>query len=318
MAVRQSEELIMTNSNLSKSGIMFIAAHQDDAEGLAGGLFAKLNRMLEPRGLVACFTDGSVGHYRVEFIKDQKKLVKIRDKEASNAASIYGFEYQRLFDNEGRSFKDGRLEVNWKTRGAVWKAIRDFQPDLIVTLPVNSPSDPYGMHNDHTNIGEIVKRTAYLIPAPLAFPEYYSKDFIEILADDDEFEFVKPPIIVTVHDPYSGKIQPDIVVSLTENELNQKVQAWGAHLSQWKEWLPWVAKYEPPTDIESLKQSLISRSNRLAKSLPITPKPNEVYESFTITNWALRVPTLDEIKQYFPDDVLDYKFAEKKIAELIG
>ena len=306
----------MTSENKGKHGIMFIAAHQDDAEGLAGGLFAKLEKKLNPRGLVACFTDGSVGHYRTEFFKDQERLAGIRDKEASNAASVYGFDYKRLLDNEGALFKDGRLEVNWKTRGAVWKAIRDFQPDLVVTLPVNDSTDPYGMHNDHTNVGEIVKRTAYLIPAPLAFPEFYSKDFVASLKDNDEFEFVKPPIIVTVHDPYSGKIQPYIVVSLSEDELDKKVQAWGAHLSQWKEWLPWVARYTSPTDTESLKQSLISRSNRLAKDLPITPKPNEVYESFTITKWALRVPTLDEIKRYFPDDVLNYKFAEKKIAEL--
>ena len=304
----------MTSKN--KPGIMFIAAHQDDAEGLAGGLFAKLEKKLSPRGLVACFTDGSVGHYRTEFLENQEKLTEMRDKEASEAASIYGFEYYRLFDNEGLPFKDGRLEVNWKTRGAVWEAIRDFQPDLVVTLPVNDSTDPYGMHNDHTNVGEIIKRTAYLIPAPLAFPEFYPKNFMANPGDNNEFEFVNPPIIVTVHDPYSGKIQPDIVVSLTEDELDKKVRAWGAHLSQWKEWLPWVARYTPPTDTESLKQSLIDRSNRLAKDLPITTKPNEVYESFTITKWALRVPTLDEIKRYFPDDVLNYKFAEKKIAEL--
>jgi LmbE family N-acetylglucosaminyl deacetylase len=306
----------MSDMNMNKSGIMFIAAHQDDAEGLAGGLFAKLSKKLDSRGIVACLTDGSVGHYRAEYIKNQKNLIKMRDEEATNAASIYGFNYQRLVDNEGKSFKDGRLEVNWQTRGAVWKAIRDFKPDLVVTLPVNDYTDPYGMHNDHTNIGEIVKRTAYLIPAPLAFPEYLSKEFIEILSDSDEFEYIIPPIIITAHDPYSGKIQPDIVISLTEDELDKKVQSWGAHLSQWKEWLPWVGKYDAPIDTESLKKSLISRSHRLAQSLPIKPKENEVYESFTITKWALRVPTIDEIKKYFPDDVLDYKYAEKKIAEL--
>ena len=297
---------------------MFISAHQDDAEALAGGLFVKMSKKLNLRGQVACFTDGSVGHYRTEFIKNLEKLVEIRDKEATNAASVYGFDYLRLVDNEGFSFKDARLEVNWKTRGAVWKAIRDFQPDLIITLPINDASDPYGMHNDHTNVGEIVKRTAYLLPAPLTFPEFYPKDFIRNIKDNDEFDFIKPPIIITAHDPYSGKIQPDIVISLTEDELDQKVQAWGSHLSQWKEWLPWVARYNPPTDTESLKQSLINRSNRLAKSLPVKPKPNEVYESFTITNWALRVPTIDEIKRYFPDDVLNYDSAEKKIAELMG
>jgi LmbE family N-acetylglucosaminyl deacetylase len=66
----------MTNEN--KPCIMFVAAHQDDAEGLAGGLFAKLEKKLNPRGLVACFTDGSVGHYRTEFIKNQEKLIEMR------------------------------------------------------------------------------------------------------------------------------------------------------------------------------------------------------------------------------------------------
>jgi LmbE family N-acetylglucosaminyl deacetylase len=297
--------------DFSRPGVMFVAAHQDDAEGLAGGLFAKIKGHLDVRGRVACFTDGSVGHYGVEYLKNLAKLTKMRDNEASNAAAVFGFDYQRLVDHAGEPFKDGRLEVNWKTRGAVWKAIRDFQPDLVVTLPANDSTDSYGMHNDHTNVGEIVKRTAYLLPAPLTFPEYYPENF-----SDSELAYVKPPIIVTAHDPYSGQIQPDIVISITEDELNQKVQAWGAHVSQWQEWLPWVARYDAPADTDALKQSLIDRSDRLAKSLPIEPKPGQVYESFTITKWALRVPTIDEIRKYFPDDALGYEFAEKKIAEL--
>jgi LmbE family N-acetylglucosaminyl deacetylase len=297
-------------------GIMFVAAHQDDAEGVAGGLFAKLNGRLDLRGCVACFTDGSVGHYHAKYLKHPDGLTQIRDGEAAKAASVYGFDYQRLVDCEGKPFKDARLEVNWKTRGVVWKAIRDFQPDLIITLPVNDPTDPYGMHNDHTNVGEIVKRTAYLIPAPLAFPEYYPDGFADGLDEDYQFEYVKPPIIVTAHDPYSGIIQPDIVISLTEDELDRKVQAWGAHVSQWRQWLPWVSRYDAPTDTDSLKQSLIDRSDRLAKSLPVKPKYGEVYESFTITKWALRVPTVDEMMKYFPGDILGYEFAEKKIAEL--
>jgi len=308
------EEQFMTNTG--NPGVMFIAAHQDDAEGVAGGLFAKLNSKRDIRGRVSCFTDGRVGHNRVEFLKYPERLTEIRDKEAANAAAVYGFDYQRLLDDEGKPFKDARLEVNWKTRGAAWKAIRDFQPDLVITLPVNDSTDPYGMHNDHTNVGEIVKRTAYLIPAPLTFPEFYPEGFMENSGDDQDFEYIKPPIIMTAHDPYSGKIQPDAVVSLTEDELDRKVQAWGAHLSQWQEWLPWVGRYDAPADTDSLRESLISRSNRLAGNLPIDPKPGEVYESFTITKWALRVPTIEEIKFYFPDDVLGYEFAEKRIAEL--
>ena len=161
-------------------------------------------------------------------------------------------------------------------------------------------------------------RTAYLIPAPLAFPEYYPEGFVDGLNDDHAFGYVRPPIIITVHDPYSGQIQPDIVISLTEVELDRKVEAWGAHRSQWRDWLPWVGRYDAPADTESLKKSLVDKSNRLARSLPVKPRPGEVYESFTITNWALRIPSLEEIKRYFPDDILDYRHAEEKIAKLGG
>lgn len=300
-------------SDSKKPGIMFIAAHQDDAEGSAGGLFAKLRKKLDFRGIVTCFTDGSVGHYETKYLKDNKKLTEIRDEEASRAARVYGFEYQRLLDNEGNPFKDARLEVNWRTRGAVWKAIRDFEPDLIITLPVNDANDPYGMHNDHSNVGEIVKRTAYLIPAPLAFPEYYEPRFIDNLPDGFEFPYVNPPIIVTVHDPYSGKVEPDIIISLSADEVEQKARAWAEHVSQWKEWLPWIGRYPAPKDVEALIQSQFRRSDRLSKNLPITPKEGEVFEAFTITKWALRVPTLEEIKKYFPDDVLNYELAKRKI-----
>lgn len=291
---------------------MFLSAHQDDMQGAAGGLFAKLQKQLEYQGLEVCLTDGTVGHYKPEYLKNPQELSKRRVNEATQAAKTLGFDYKLLTDSRGENFKDGDLEINRATKGAVWAAIRDFQPDLLVTLPVNNIHDPYGMHNDHTNVGEIVKRVAYLIPAPFAFPEFYPEGYIENLSDDEEIPYINPPIIVTIHDPYSGQIEPDLVIDIS-GLIDKKVEAWSKHISQWKEWLPWVGRYDVPESPEELKQSLIDRSNRLAKNMGIE---QGLYESFTITKWALRVPTIEEIKTYFPDDIYNYELAEKKIKAL--
>lgn len=292
--------------------IMFISPHQDDMQDAAGGLLAKLRKHIEYEGLEVCLTDGSVGHYESKYLKNPQILSKRRVNEATQAASVLGFDYKLLTDSKGKNFKDGDLEVNRATKGAVWAAIRDFQPDLLFSPPVNNIHDPFGMHNDHTNVGEIVKRVAYLISAPLAFPEFYPEGYIENLSDDEALPYINPPIIVTTHDPYSGQIEPDLIIEISD-VIDKKVEAWSKHVSEWKEWLPWVGRYDVPESPEELKQSLIDRSNRLAKNMGVEAG---LYESFTITKWALRVPTIEEIKTYFPGDIFNYELAEEKIKEL--
>ena len=78
----------MSDKHFDKPGVMFIAAHQDDAEGTSGGLFAKLNNSRDIRGIVACFSDGSVGHYSAEYLKRPGDLTAIRDREAAEAAAV--------------------------------------------------------------------------------------------------------------------------------------------------------------------------------------------------------------------------------------
>lgn len=293
-----------------KKRIMFIGAHQDDMQGAAAGLFAKLQKALPYEGLEVTLTDGSVGHYLPTYGKHPKRLTDIRVKESTKAAKTLGFDYQLLTDINGNTFPDGDLQITRATKGAVWAAIRNFQPDLLITLPVNDISDSFGMHNDHTNVGEIVKRIAYLIPAPFAFREYYSSQQLETVDDNAPVPYIKPPIIVTTHDGYSGQIDPDLVIDISDT-IDVKVESYAKHVSQVQEWLPWIGCTSVPQGLDDLRERLLTNSNRLIRKLNL---PKGIYEAFTITAWGA-IPTIEDIKTFFPGDVFDYQLAHKKITE---
>ncbi len=292
---------------------MFVDAHPDDMQGAAGGYLARLKDSLEFVGLETTLTDGTVGHFRAEYLKHPERLREIRQREAAEGARLLGFEHRLLTDRHGNYFNDANLEVNRITKGTVWAAVREFKPDLLLTLPVNEVADHYGMHNDHTNVGEIVKRIAYLIPAPYAFPEYYDPEEVNRMDEGAEPDHINPPVIVTVHDGYSGQIQPDLVIDI-EAYSDTKAEAWGKHESQWREWLPWIGRYPPPADFAELKTRMGGRRRRLARGLGLK---DGLYEAYTITDWGA-TPTLEQIKTWFPGDVCDYELAAKKIRAFTG
>ncbi len=289
--------------------VMFVGAHQDDMQGAAAGLLAKMQKHLTMEGLEATLTNGAGGHCEARYLRDPQALVKRRLAEARAGAKLVGFDYKLLTDLRGRQFPDSDLQITRDSKGAVWNAIRQFQPDLLLTLPVNDVSDCFGMHNDHTHVGEIVKRIAYLIAAPFAFPEWYTQEYLDQFADDQPLPYVKPPIIVTTHDGYSGQIDPDLIIDITE-EADVKAEAFNQHESQVQEWLPWVGRYEKPKDVRELKERLVRRSRAIAEKHGLK---DGYYEAYTITNWGT-APTLDEIKTFFPGDALNYSLAEKKLA----
>ena len=77
---------------------------------------------------------------------------------------------------------------------ALWKAIRDFEPDYLFCPPL--PSDPLaGVHVDHLAVAQAVREVAYMINVPHAFtPEYP--------ADETQSQPVKVPVILHTYDTY--------------------------------------------------------------------------------------------------------------------
>ena len=59
------------------------------------------------------------------------------------------------------------LRVTPDFLAALWKAIRDFEPDYLFCPPL--PGDPLaGVHTDHLTVAQAVREVAYLINVPHA------------------------------------------------------------------------------------------------------------------------------------------------------
>jgi LmbE family N-acetylglucosaminyl deacetylase len=187
-------------------------------------------------------------------------------------------------------------------QAALWKVIRDFQPDYLFCPPV--AGDPLaGIHNDHVVVGDAVRRVAYMINVPHAFtPEYPT--------DETRSEPVKVPVILNCYDPYMfGSAGYDLAVDVEEAFERVTRMTW-CHQSQISEWLPWVGRHdmrapESPGDWSGQLRRRFERQNaRLG--LP----PDRATEVFSVTAWGA-VPTYEQLLRDFPNVVSDEAHLER-------
>src|SRR5687768_7781770 len=231
-------------------------AHFDDFEFVAAGTFELWRRRLgqDFRGKVIVCTDGRAGHhFRTRAETGQMRL---REQEAS--AQIGGYEFELLRLPSGEAPREACLQVTAPLLAALWKAIRDFEPDYLFCPPL--PSDPLaGIHNDHVTVAEAVRRVAYLINVPHAFtPEYPPVD------DASPPRPCKVPVILNVYDGYMfGSGGFDLAVD-TEDVFESVCQMSWCHQSQIAEWLPWVGRHnlQPPRSLQDWSQALRARFDR--------------------------------------------------------
>src|SRR6266704_1177982 len=169
-----------------------VHAHFDDFEFVAAGTFELWRRRLgrDFKGRVLVCTDGKAGHH--SRTREETGRLRLREQEAS--ARVGGYEFERLRLADKRAPREACLQVTPPLLAALWKAIRDFEPDYLLCPPL--PADPLaGVHNDHVTVAEAVRRGAYMINVPHAFtPEYP--------ADETKSEPRKTPVILTVYDGY--------------------------------------------------------------------------------------------------------------------
>ncbi|BCS32044.1 hypothetical protein TBR22_A12490 [Luteitalea sp. TBR-22] len=268
---------------------LFIHAHFDDYEFTAGGTFELWRRALgaafEAKVLVC--TDGKAGHHART--REETGRIRLEEQAASARIGQYAVDVLRL--PNGHVPREACLQVTPDLLAALWKAIRDFEPDYLFCPPLGA--DPLaGIHNDHETIAEAVRRVAYMINVPHAFtPEYP--------ADETQSRPCTVPVIVNVYDGYMfGANAFDIAIDVEDAFETIADMTW-CHQSQIAEWLPWVGRHAmaPPASREHWASLLRARFERTGRELGITS--GRATEVFRITAWGA-VPTLAQLQADFP------------------
>lgn len=269
--------------------LLHIHAHHDDFEFVAGGTFEMWRRKLgeELQAKIIVCTDGQAGHQ----FRTREETGELRMEEQRSSAAIGRWDYEQLLDYEGKMFREGCVDVGRHFLAALWKAIRDYEPDYLFCPPM--PNDPLaGIHPDHVAVAEGVRRIAYMINVPHAFtPEYP--------ANETTSRPCKTPVIINVHDGYmSGANAYDLAVDV-EPAFNQIVDMTWCHQSQIVEWLPWVDRHnlkkpEDKSDWSNEVRNVIKRRNS-----EMELQTDDAVEFFRITAWGV-IPTAEQLVGNFP------------------
>jgi LmbE family N-acetylglucosaminyl deacetylase len=274
--------------------ILHVHAHFDDYEFVAAGTFEMWKRKLGDslRARVLVCTDGKAGHH----FRTRHQTGEIRLREQEESARIGGYELEVLKLPNGQVPREACLQPSIGLHAALWKSIRDFEPDYLFCPPV--AADPLaGIHNDHVVVADAVRRVAYMINVPHAFtPEYP--------ADETRPEPRKTPVIVNVYDTYQfGSTGYDLAVDVEEAFDEICRMSW-CHQSQITEWLPWVGRHglAPPASLAEWSKTLRARFGRQNRELGISG--GRATEVFTVTAWG-EVPTAEQLLADFPSVDVD-------------
>jgi LmbE family N-acetylglucosaminyl deacetylase len=270
--------------------VLCVHAHFDDFEFVAAGTFERLRRLQLPefRARVLVCTDGRSGHH----FRSRAETARVRLAEQEASAAVGGYEFELLRKPDGQPFEEACRVLTTDLLAALWKSIREFEPDYLFCPPL--PSDPLaGVHPDHITVAEAVRRVAYMINVPHAFLGEYP------VVDETRSRWVRTPVILNTYDGYmAGANGGDVVVDVEDVFDVIAEESW-CHQSQINEWLPWVARHqiEPTADLAAWKERLRARFARQAKELGLPE--GRAYEVFTATAWGT-VPTLGQLERDLP------------------
>jgi LmbE family N-acetylglucosaminyl deacetylase len=256
--------------------LLFINAHFDDFEFTAAGTLLawrkKLGDAVQARVIVC--TDGKAGHH----FRTREETGRIRLQEQRDSAKIGGYEFELLTLPNGEVPREACLQPTPSLLAALWKAIRDFEPDYLFSPPV--VVDPLaGIHVDHVAVADAIRRVAYMINVPHAFtPEYP--------ADETVSRPCKVPVIINVYDAYMARSNSCSVVVDVEDVFAGICEMSWCHQSQIAEWLPWVGRHDMKAPATLGKWALELRRRFENKNRQLGIASTRAFEVFTPTSWG--------------------------------
>ena len=269
--------------------VLFVHAHFDDFEFTAGGTFELWRRKLGAdftAKLIVC-TDGKAGHHFRS--REETGALRLREQEASARAGQYRFEPLRLPD--GHMPREACLRVTTDLLAALWKAIRDFEPDYLFCPPV--ASDPLtGIHVDHVAVAQAVREVAYMINVPHAFtPEYP--------VDETQSKQVRVPVILQTYDTYQFGMNAHHLALDVEAAWPVIVEETWCHQSQIVEWIPWVGRHAMPAPKDKAEWDKVLRARYVRQNRELKIKSQHAFEFFAVSAWG-EVPDYEQLLRDFP------------------
>ena len=269
---------------------LFVHAHFDDYEFVAAGTFELWRRTLgsEFTGKVIVCTDGKAGHH----FRTREETGRIRLEEQHASAKIGGYQFELLRGPDGQPFREACLQINPAFLAALWKSIREFEPDYLFCPPL--PGDNLaGVHNDHITIAEAVRRVAYMINVPHAFtPEYP--------ADETKSSPCKTPVIVNAYDAYMfGANSFDLAIDV-ESAFDKIAEMTWSHQSQIVEWIPWVGRHNMKAPASFEEWSRVLRHRFANQNRELGFRTERAVEVFTVTAWG-EIAAYGKILEDFPN-----------------
>ena len=181
--------------------VMFVAAHPDDADFLAGGTIARLAK--DGREVTyVIVTNGNKGSSDPGITAEQ--LAPIRAEEQRRAAQVLGVARVEFLGHE-----DGEVEDTRELRRDVTRQIRRWRPDLIITLnPHRTYTNFPGWHRDHRITGRVVLDCVYpLARDRLAFPELLPEYGPHNVREVYVIQWERPGLVIDVTDTMELKLE---------------------------------------------------------------------------------------------------------------
>ncbi|WP_045464077.1 bacillithiol biosynthesis deacetylase BshB1 [Sporocytophaga myxococcoides] len=168
-----------------KLDMLVLSAHPDDAELACSGTIISHIEMGKKVGLVD-LTRGQLG---------TRGTPEIREMEAEAAASILG-----LAARENLGFEDGFFVEDKDHIIAIVKAIRKYQPEIIITNALHD------RHPDHGRASDLVSRASFLsglIKIETGQKAWRPRNVYHYIQD----RYIKPDLIVDVTPYWDQKIK---------------------------------------------------------------------------------------------------------------
>jgi LmbE family N-acetylglucosaminyl deacetylase len=264
-----------------KIRVIAFGAHPDDCDIRAAGtaaLFAAGGHAVK----FVSVTNGDVGHQTLK----RTELAKRRQAEAKESARRLGIEYEVL-DNH-----DGELLPTVEVRKQIIRQIRAWNADVVLA------PRPNDYHPDHRYTGVLVQDAAYMVVVPNLVPEVPAVR--------------KNPVFLYYEDGFQrpNPFRPDIAVAI-DSVADRKIDALDSHVSQFYEWLPWVAGNLADVPKDPAERKIWLKRQRLREPNPAVRaslvkwygadagNKAKYYEAFEICEYGAQANE-DRVRQLFP------------------